>query len=260
MTAAIARMELRLRARIVLSAGLGLVGVAVLVGALFPSLGGSIGDLDLPKGVNDLLGGGQFSTLTGWLRTEIASVYGPLVFAGVAIASAVATSAGEEEGRILGLVLAHPVPRSRLLLAKAAAVAAELALLGLATFGGLLLAVLAAGGGIATGNLAAMSLQLVFFGLAAGALALAVAASTGRRGVAAGVAAGVFVLMFLVNGFAPLNEGTSWLQYLTAFHYLSGGDPLAKGVDLGGLGVLAAASALLTAIAIAGFARRDLRG
>ena len=253
-------MELRLRARTVFSAGVGLIAVSVLVGALFPSLGGSIGDLKLPEGVNDLLGGGQFSTLTGWLRTEIASVYGPLVFAGVAITAAVATTAGEEESRILPLVLAQPVPRARLLLAKAAAVALEVVLLGLATFGGLLLAVLAAGGGVGAGHLAALSLQLVFFGLSAGALALAVAASSGRRGAAAGAAAGVFVLMFLVNGFAPVSDSTSWLQYFTAFHYLSGDDPLTKGVDLVGLLVLAGSAAVLTAVAVAGFARRDLRG
>ena len=260
MTVAILRMELRLRARTVVLAALGLMSVAVLVGALFPSLGDSIGDVRLPDGVGDLLGGGEFSTLAGWLRTEIASVYGPLVFAGVAITAAAATSAGEEEDRILALVLAQPVPRSRLLLAKAAAVALELTVLGAATFVGLLLVVLVAGGGLDAGDLAALALHLLFLGLAAGALALSIAASTGRRSVASGAAAAVTVLMFLINGFAPVSTSTSWLRYLSAFHYYANGDPLTTGVYLGGLAVHAASALALTAAAVAGFARRDLRG
>jgi ABC-2 type transport system permease protein len=260
MTAAIVGMELRLRARTVVLASVGLISVATLVGALFPSLGGSIGDVDLPEGVGDLLGGGQFSTIAGWLRTEIASVYGPLVFAGVAITSAVATTAGEEEDRILALVLAHPVRRARLVLAKAAAVALELVFLAAATCAGLVLAVVVAGGGIGVGKLAALALHLLFLGLAAGALALALAGSTGRRAAAAGAAAAVMVLMFLVNGFAPVSDATSWLQYLTFFHYYEHGDPLTTGVHPGGLAVLAASAAVLTAVAVAGFARRDLRG
>ena len=260
MTAALVRTELRVRARTVASAGVGLVAVAALVGALFPSLGGSIGDVDLPTGVSDLLGGGDFSTITGWLRTEIASVYGPLVFAGVAISSAVATTAGEEEDRILALILAYPVPRSRLVLAKAVAVAIELLLLAVAVFAGLLISVALAGGGIGAGDLAALSANLFFFGLATAALALALAAGTGQKALASATAAGVVVVMFLVNGFAPAIEGVSWLKYLTAFHWISDPDPLTNGLHLGGIAVLTAAAALLVAVAVAGFARRDLRG
>ena len=85
-----------------------------------PAFGESLGKVDLPEGVGDLLGGGDFASISGWLNTEIASVYGPLVVAGSAIAAAAATLAGEEERRILALVLAHPVARTRLLLAKPA--------------------------------------------------------------------------------------------------------------------------------------------
>jgi ABC-2 type transport system permease protein len=258
-SAAILGMELRLRARTVLAAASGLVCVALLVGALFPALGSSIGDVDLPKGVGDLLGGGQFSTISGWLRTEIASVYGPLVFAGVAIVAAAATTAGEEEGRILGVVLAHPVPRSTLLLAKAAAVAVEVGVLTVACFAGLLGAVALAGGGVGAGDLAALALHLGFFGLVTGALALAAAAASGRRALAAGVAAGVTVLMFLVNGFAPAVGGLDWLKYVTTFHWYEGSDPITTGVHPADLAVLAAATAVLLAAALAGFARRDLR-
>ena len=111
MTAAAFGLELRLRARSFLLAGIGLMAVAAITGALFPAFGESLGKVDLPEGVGDLLGGGDFASIAGWLDTEIASVYGPLVVAGSAIAAAAATIAGEEERRILALVLAYPVSR-----------------------------------------------------------------------------------------------------------------------------------------------------
>jgi ABC-2 type transport system permease protein len=146
-----------------------------------------------------------------------------------------------------------------MVLAKAAAVAVSVAAVALGTFAGLVAGVAAAGGGIAVGNLAAMALHLAFFGLAFGALALALAATTGRAAIASGGAAAFGVLMFLVNGFAPLVDGIGWLKYLSPFYYCSGHDPIANGVNLGDLAVLGAAAVVLTALAVFGMTRRDLR-
>jgi ABC-2 type transport system permease protein len=260
MTMAILEMELRLRARTVLAAAAGLICLTAIVGSLFPSLGGSIGHLNLSSEVSGLIGGSDFSTITGWLRAEITSIYGPLVFSGVAILAATSTIAGEEEDGSLSLVLAQPVPRSRLLLAKAGGVAVEVLVLAVAVFAGMLLAVALAGGGISTGHLAAAALHVLLLSLAVGAVALALAAATGSRSTAAGVAATVALAMFLVNGIAPAINGVSWLKYLTLFYYYEGHDPLREGAYLPGLAVLAAVTVTLVAVAVVCFARRDLRG
>jgi ABC-2 type transport system permease protein len=260
MSSVIALMELRLRARSVLAAAFGLICLTAAVGALFPSFGDSIGNVKLPQGVSNLLGGGNYASLSGWLQTEVVSVYGPLVVAGIAIMSATATTAGEEEAGILALVLAHPVARSRLLLAKAAALGLLLVGLAVAIFVGLLLAVAFAGGGVGTGNLAAVALHLLFYGFAVAAFALALAAGTGRRGFAGAVAAAVLVVMFLLNGFAPSVHALSWLKYLTVFYYYEGKNQIETGVDLIGLAVLAAVTVVLVVVAMTRFARRDLRG
>jgi ABC-2 type transport system permease protein len=257
-TAAAFALELRLRTRSFALAGIGLMTVAAITGALFPAFGESLGKVDLPEGVSDLLGGGDFASIQGWLDTEIASVYGPLVVAGSAIAAAAATIAGEEERRILALVLAYPVSRTRLLLSKGAAVALLVAGLGAACWLGLLLSVALAGGGIGAGNLAALALHLAFLGLAFGALALALGGVTGRKAVAAGGSAAVAVAMYLVNGLAPVVA--DWLQYVTLFHYYEGSDPLRNGVDPGHLAVLGVVTVLLLGVAAAGFRDRDLRG
>jgi len=252
-------VALRLRLLMTLLTALGMTLVILMVGALFPAVGDSIGKLDLPEGVAELLGGADYGTIAGWMRSEIGAVYGPLVVAATAISGAVGSTAGEEEDGILALTLAYPIGRGRLLLAKAAAVAVAVAIVALGTFAGLVAGVAVAGGGIGVGDMAALSLHLAFFGWAVGAVALALAAATGRRAVASAGAAAFAVLGFLINGFAPLVDGIEWLKYLSPFHYYEGHDPIGHGVFAGDLVVLGAAAAVLTALAIARFAGRDLR-
>jgi ABC-2 type transport system permease protein len=250
----------RLRLRSTLTMALALVAVLLIVGALFPAVGDSFGKLNLPQGVSDLLGGADYATITGWYRSEIASFYGPLLIAAVAITGAVGSTAGEEEDGILALLLAHPVTRARLVGAKGAAVAAAVAVIALACWVGLIAGVALAGGGIGVAHLGAYCLHLLFFGLAIGAVALALGAGTGRRGLAAEVSGAVAVAGWLVNGFAPLSDAVAWLRFLSPFYYYAHGDPLRNGADLGDLAVLAVLSAALTVVAIVGIERRDLRG
>ena len=250
----------RLRRRSALVAAASVALVIVGVGALYPAVGDSIGKLDLPEGVAGLLGGADYGTLTGWMRSEIGAVYGPLVVAAVAITTAVGLTAGEEESQVLGLVLAHPVTRTRLVVEKALGTAASVAVVSLGVLAGLVAGVAVAGGGIALGHLVALAVHLGFLGLAVGALALALAGVTGQRGVAVGGAAGFSVIAYLVNGFAPLVDAVGWAKYASPFYYYEGHDPLADGVDVAHLAVLAAAAVALTAIAVHGLRRRDLRG
>jgi ABC-2 type transport system permease protein len=252
-------MALRLRRPSTASAALGLIAVMLAVGALFPAVGHTIGKLNIPKGVAQLLGGADYGTITGWFRSEIASVYGPLVIGALAITGATATTAGEEEDRILALLLAHPITRSRLIASKAAALSVIVLIIAFATWVGMICGVALGGGGISLGHMAAFALHLSFFGFATGALALALGAATGRKSLAAGAAAGVAIAGWLIYGFAPLVSGLGWLKYLSLFYYYAGHDPLTQGVGIGGLIVLAAFSLLATAFAMTAFERRDLR-
>jgi ABC-2 type transport system permease protein len=253
------RLALRLRLPSVLSAAFGLIAVMILVGALFPAIGDSIGKLDVPAGVANLLGGADYASITGWYRSEIAIIYGPLVIAAVAITAAVALTAGEEEDRILALVLAQPVSRGRLVLGKAGGVGASVLLVAAATWIGLLIGVAVAGGGIPVGHMAALAVHLALFGAASGAVALLLAAATGRRALAAGGAAAYAVAGYLVNGFAPLVGAIDWLKYLVPFHYYAAHDPLGRGLDLGDVAVLFVFAAVLTAGAAVAIEHRDLR-
>lgn len=254
------RIALRLRLSSAVSAAIGLIAVMAAVGALFPSVGHSIGTLNVPSSVENLLGGADYGTVTGWFRSEIAVIYGPLVIGALAITGASATTAGEEEDRILALVLAYPVSRSRLVTAKGVAVATIVLIIALATWIGLIVGVALAGGGITIAHITALAVQLAFFGLATGALAIALAAGTGRRSLATGVAAGIAILSWLINSFAPLITGIGWLKYLSLFYYYAGHDPLTRGVDIPGVIVLGLVTLLLTGAGVFGIERRDLNG
>jgi ABC-2 type transport system permease protein len=252
-------ITLRLRLSSTVSAAVGLVAVMVAVGALFPAVGHTIGRLSVPKSVSNLLGGGDYGTITGWFRSEIAAIYGPLVIGALAITGASAATAGEEESRIMALVLAHPIARSRLVAAKATAIATVVVLIALATWVGLILGVAAGGGGISIGHITGLALQLAFFGFATGALGIAFGAGTGRRSLATGAAAAIAIVGWLINSFAPLVGAIAWLKYLSLFYYYAGRDPLARGVDPIGIVVLGAVTLLLTMLATVIFERRDLR-
>ena len=91
-------------------------------------------------------------------------------------------------------------------------------------------------------------------------MAVALGAGTGRRALAGGVAAGVGVIGWLINGFAPLVGALDWLKYLSPFYYYAGHDPLTQGIDVGDIVVLGVVAVALTALAVLAFERRDLRG
>jgi ABC-2 type transport system permease protein len=251
-----ARIALRLRMPATISAGIGLIAVMIAVGALFPAVGHSIGKLHVSASVANLLGGADYGTITGWFRSEIGVFYGPLVIGALAITGAAATTAGEEEDRILGLVLAHPIRRSRLVAAKATAIAAIVVSIAFATWIGLIVGVAVGGGGITIAHITALAIELAFFGFATGAVALALGAGTGNKSLAVAVAATIGILGWLINSLAPLVSAISWLKYLAPYYYYAGHDPLTHGADIPGLTVL---TLLLTAVAMLGIERRDLR-
>lgn len=253
-------LALRQRALATVAVGAGLVAVMVAVGALFPAVGHTIGRLNVPQSVLNLLGGADYGTVTGWFRSEVGSIYGPLVMAAIAITGAGATIAGEEEDGILALVLAYPLRRSALVLSKAVAIGVSVLLIALAIWVGLIIGVLAAGGGISVAHMAALALQMAFYGLASGAVAVALAGATGRRSFSVGVASAVAIVGWLINSFAPLVSALSWLRYLSLFYYYDHHDPLANGVGIAGLVVLAAVAVVLTLIGMVSMERRDLRG
>ena len=96
------------------------------------------------------------------------------------------------------------------------------------------------------------------FGGVFGALAFAVGAATGSRGLARGASAAVAVLAYLANSVFPQVAALAWTRSSSPFHWYLGGEPLVHGVQWGGVAASLAATAVLAAVGTVLFVRRDL--
>jgi ABC-2 type transport system permease protein len=156
-------------------------------------------------------------------------------------------------------VLAHPISRLRLALARFGAIGVEIGVI----CTGLWLGLLALSGpvgftGVTAGELLAASAQLALFGLCFAALAFALGAATGSRSLTVWASAGVAVLAYLANGILPQVAGLAWTRNVSPFYWYLGGDPLANGLQAGGPLVLLGVAAALVATGTAAFTRRDI--
>jgi len=242
----------------------GAVAYIALIAAIFPSLAGS-GSLDkLVESYPDVLkslfgisGGGSLSSGAGFLDAELFSFMLPLLVLVLAIGSGARTFAGEEDAGRLELVLAYPVGRRATVLAKGAAVAAEI--LAVCACAGIALAVLSPvfDLGLAAGRVLEAVVGLALLGLVFGWTALAAGAATGKRGLAVALPAGLAAAGYLVSGLHSLAGWLDPFRFLSAFWWI-GTSPLQNGIRASGALVvgLAAVVALLAGAALVD--RRDL--
>jgi ABC-2 type transport system permease protein len=198
--------------------------VAAIV-AIYPSLAHnpSLNKLvqSYPGTLKAFLGFGgvvDYSSAIGFLGIELFSLVLPGLMIAAAVAAGARAIAGEEEQATLDLLLANPISRRRLVLEKALALAAFMALLSFVVFASLAIATTAARLDISIGHLAAAAAATGLLGFLYGSIALTVGAARGRRGLAlavAGAAAGAAyvanALGSLVKALSPLREASPFL-------------------------------------------------
>jgi ABC-2 type transport system permease protein len=242
---------------------IGVIGYAALLASIFPSFKGS-GDLQkivqrYPEALKQLfgIGSGSIGTGAGFLDAELFSLMLPLLLLVLAIGSGARAFAGEEEAGRLELVISYPLRRRDAVLAKGAALAAEVAIFCVVAFGSLAVLSPIAGLDLDIGRLAAAIFSLAVLGLFYGWLALGVGAAYPSKVLALGVAAGTAAVDYLVGGLHALAAWLNPFRVVSPF-WLVGESPLQNGVDWWGiLVVLGAAAAALVAGALL-VERRDL--
>ncbi|HZJ02207.1 MAG TPA: ABC transporter permease subunit, partial [Thermoleophilia bacterium] len=214
---------------------------------------------NLPHEMLALFGGGDISTVEGFYQLETYGMMAPVLVMILAIAVGAGALAGEEQRKTMGLLLANPVRRSRVVLEKAAAMVFYAVLVGFVTFAGVALGSLISNLGMDIGNVAAAGFLQTLVGLVFGALALALSAATGRKNVAIFGAVGAGLALHLLNGLGDLSPTMAGFANWSPFHYYLGNDPLNNGMDWSNAAVLAALAAVLIGLSVPLFERRDLR-
>jgi ABC-2 type transport system permease protein len=204
--------------------------------------------------------GGQldFTSAAGYLGGELFSFMIPLLFLVAAVGNGAAAIAGEEERGTLDLLLTTPLSRRRVALEKLGAIGVELIALGLALWLALWLGARAIGMELSAADLAAATADVVLLATAYGAIAFALGAATGRKGVAIGVAIAAAVAAYLVNSLAPLVEALEPLRRISPFFHYAASDPLRQGLDPWHALFLVAVGAGAALIGVVLFARRDV--
>lgn len=214
----------------------------------------------LPEALINAIGGADMSTAEGWFVGEMFSITAPIAIFVLTILMGTRALAGEEEGHTMGLLLASPVSRPRVLLAKAGTMVIYATLVGVATFLGSWIGGLIGDTGIGVAEFAAISLPLTLLGLVMGGVALLLSAATGRSRLAAYGASGIAVASYFAFAFFPVSESLAGWAKASPFYYYLGSDPLLNGFNWGHAGVLAGVFVALVALAIPLFQKRDLRG
>jgi ABC-2 type transport system permease protein len=212
-----------------------------------------------PEALKEAFNMENLTTAAGYLGSSVYGVIVAVLTLIFAIAWGTRAIAGDEEAGTLDLILAHPVGRRSLAIQRFAALAVGLGLLGIALFA----VMVALSGpvqleGITPAEFAATSLQLALFGLCFGALAFALGAITGRRGFTLGASAGLTVILYVANALLPQVDGLEWARNLSPFHWYLGGDPLAKGLNIGDSLLMLVVAAVLLLIGLWRFDRRDI--
>jgi ABC-2 type transport system permease protein len=197
---------------------------------------------------------GTLVTNEGYLSVAL-FFYFPVVLAIFALTHLWGWTSEEEEGR-LELLLAHPVARRQVVMARYGAAVLSLAGVLALMLAGLLVAAGLIGVELDTGRIVAATLGAAPVALVALAFGLALAAWLPRPGVAVGVTGALIIAMFLLTTLAPLFDWPEAVRRLSVFHYY--GRPVLDGVAWPDMALLLGAAAAFFALTLVGFQRRNI--
>jgi ABC-2 type transport system permease protein len=235
--------------------------MGVLIGPLFNMMPAELMDItaDFPEALLAAFGGGDMSTPEGWYQIETFGLMAPIALMIVTIVVGARALAGEEERRTMGLLLANPIKRSKIVIEKSWAMVICAMTVGFATFAGVVAGSLLGGLGMDIGNIAATCLLVTLLGLVFGTLALALSAATGRGKVAVFGSIGAAGVFYLASSLLPLSESLAGYAKWSPFYYYLSSDPLLTGMDWGHGAILAGLTLGLVVLSVVLFQRRDIR-
>jgi ABC-2 type transport system permease protein len=230
------------------------IGVALTVwvmAAIWPSMESM--DIDAllaqyPEPLKEAFNVADYGTGTGYLNGELFSIVLPAIFCVYAIGRGARLVAGEERDGLLELVATTPTSRTSILLQKAAALVAGVAVLGLVLWLAIVVGSVAVGMDVDPTQAALASALVSLLAVEFGAVALAVA-TTGGLAVAA-------YLLYLVGQLVESVRPYRWLSPIYQAIVDGPIGPTAPGIAV----IMPLVAVVAVAVAVPVFDRRDLTG
>lgn len=255
---------LRDRRKGILGWATGIVGIIAIQVSVYPTIresqqGWSELTKQFPEAFQKIFRMSDYTSVSGYLSTELFSFVLPLIFVGVGATWGARAAAEEEEDGTADVLMSLPVTRRSLLLSRTTA-----ALGVLVTLASLAVVALRAGTAvfdmsIGTVDLVNSALALLLLGSVFAVLALAVGAATGRRGIALGTSIATAIASFVFYSLAPLVGTFDAILPLNPFQWTLGNSPLIDGLDPWYSFVAITVTAAMAVLAVAAFDRRDIR-
>ena len=212
---------------------------------------------EMPEAIRSIYGT-DTSTSAGLVLGAMFSLMAPLMILVYSISGGTNASTGEERSQTLGLLLANPLSRTRVLLAQTGVVVIGVLVFCVAIWAGVEVIAALTGIDASQQKVGEASVQLAGLGLMFGGLALAIGAGTGSS-IGSGITAGIATVSYLITTLLPTESDLEQFAKFTPWYLYSGGDPLNEGIDWPGLVAMLVIAGVLTALSVILINRRDLR-
>jgi ABC-2 type transport system permease protein len=243
--------------------GLGIVALALVSVAFWPSLEGTKALTDMVESSKELMeafGAQNLATASGYLDGQMYALMLPLLLSGFAIAVITALTSGDEDAGRLELLEALPVTRPSVWLTRLAAVVVGVVAIALLT------ALVVSASitpfslhGVTVGRIFVVTFACAALALFHAAVAYAVGGAGGSRGLSVGVAIAVLVAGYVASYLLPLSDALAGFRKLSPWYWAIGNQPVTEGLPGAWIVLLLVATAALVVFGTIAVTRRDVR-
>ena len=260
--------ELRRRRTALFWWTVGSVAMTVMILTIFPSIRDQATQMNellnrLPPEIRNMKAGGaatvDVSNPLDFLNSQLYYATLPLIWIILAVTRGSSTLGRDESHKTLELLLARPISRTKLLLAKFFSFAAEFLIVGGATLLATLLVAPMVDMDVAASKITAATFYTTLFCMSFGVIAFALQAFSLRtKRMATAIAVTVGFGGYLLASLASLTDWLEWPAKLFPYHYFMPLDVLNGKTPSGLLVYLVGAFGLGLTLAIIGFKHRDI--